>query len=369
MPLSRDIRPPNRFELTRLEVDCSQLAADDEWPEDRKRRRIELFDDQSQSIVAENDSPDIPFDYSVNPYRGCQHGCSYCYARNTHEYLGWNAGDDFESRILVKRQAPELLREFLSRPAWRGEKSISFSGVTDCYQPIEKHFRLTRGCLAVALEHRQAVGIVTKNRLVTRDLDLLAPLAQLQLARVWLSVNSLDPDLVGTMEPGTTRPTGRLRAVRELADAGVPVGVMIGPVIPGLNDSEIPAVLDAARAAGAQAAGYILLRLPLTVLPVFAHWLEQSFPDRVERVLGRVRQTREGQLNISEFHERMKGSGPLAQQIQQMFRLFRDRAGLASRLPPYDFSRFVSRPADGVQMQLFANESAAPPIPARSAST
>ncbi len=364
MPLSRDILPPNRFELTRLEIDCSQLAADDDWPEERKRRRVEFYDDQSQSIVAKNDSPDIPFDFSVNPYRGCQHGCSYCYARNTHEYLGWNAGDDFESRILVKRRAPELLREFLSRPAWRGEKSISFSGVTDCYQPVERKLELTRGCLAVALEYRQATGIVTKNRLVTRDVDLLGPLAERQLARVWLSINTLDARLTGTMEPGTTRPAGRLRAIEELSAAGVPVGVIFGPVIPGLNDSEIPAVLEAARAAGAQAAGYVLLRLPLTVLPVFEQWLEQAFPDRVEKILGRVRQTREGQLNIAEFHERMKGSGPIAQQIQQLFRLFRDRFGLASRLPPHDFSRFISRPRDGQQMGLFASDA----VPAHSAS-
>lgn len=345
-------QPPNRFESSRLEIDLSQLSDEDDLPRP-DQRAVVYFDDDSRSIVSTNDSPDVPFDHSINPYRGCLHGCSYCYARPGHEYLGFNAGLDFETRILVKRRAPELFRQFLQSPAWNGTQSIAFSGVTDCYQPVERALQITRACLQVASGHRQVIGIVTKNRLVTRDLDLLAPMGQQKLVRVWLSINTLDAALTGVMEPGTTRPAGRLRAIRELSEAGVPVGVIFGPVIPGLNDSHIPGVLEAAASAGALAAGYILLRLPLTVLPVFAGWLERHFPDRVERVLGRVRQTRRGELNIAAFHERMSGSGPIAAQIRQMFQVFRAKYGLASALPPSDFTRFVRHPDDGVQLELF----------------
>ena len=255
-------------------------------------------------------------------------------------------------RLLAENESAAQAVEALRRATWKGDEQIAFSGVTDCYQPVERKLELTRECLKVCLEHRQAIGIITKNRMVCRDIDILAPMASERLARVWLSINSLDRSLTGVMEPGTTRSEGRLRAVRELTAAGIPCGVMIAPVIPGLNDHEIPAILQAAAVAGAKTAGYILLRLPLTVRPVFESWLTKHFPDRVERVLGRVRQTRDGELNSPAFHERMRGSGEIADQVLKMFSTFRKRYGLESKPVPHDFSKFVSRPADGCQMEI-----------------
>jgi DNA repair photolyase len=287
----------------------------------------------------------------VNPYRGCAHGCAYCYARNTHEYLGYNAGLDFETKILVKVNAPELLREFLSRDSWQPEP-ITFSGVTDCYQPAERAYRLTRGCLEVASEFRQPVGIITKNALIVRDLDLLQQMAKDRLVHVFLSITSLNPELARTMEPRTSIPAARLRAVRMLAEAGIPVGVMTAPIIPGLNDSEIPAILEAARAAGAQAAGYVFLRLPLTVEPVFREWLRRTQPLKVERVEQRLLQSRGGKMSVSKWGERMRGSGEIAEQIGQVFRVFSQRLGFPG-LPPLDCSQFVRPLARTGQLRLF----------------
>jgi DNA repair photolyase len=294
----------------------------------------------------------VGFRYSVNPYRGCEHGCAYCYARPSHEWLGFNAGLDFESKVLVKHDAPALLRQALARPAWRGEP-IAISGVTDCYQPAERRFRLTRGCLEVALEHCQAVSLVTKNALVLRDLDLLQPLAAKRLVHVYVSVTTLDPALAGNLEPRTSRPAARLEAVRRLAAGGVPVGVLVAPIIPAVNDSEIPAILQAAHEAGAQSAGSILLRLPLAVRPIFEDWLARNLPDRAERVLARIRDTRGGRLNDSQFGRRMQGQGEYAAGIAQTFRVFAQRLGLDGRLPPHDTTLFRRpEPADG-QKRLF----------------
>ncbi len=263
-----------------------------------------------------------------------------------------NAGIDFETKILVKERAPELLREFLSRPAWKPEL-IVMSGVTDCYQPAERKYRVTRGCLEVAAEFRQPVGLITKNALVVRDLDLLQPMAEQHLVEVNLSITTLDQELSRTLEPRTSIPVAKLRAIRTLTDAGIPVRVMVAPIIPGLNDSHIPAVLEAARDAGAQAASYILLRLPLTVAPVFQEWLERTHPTHRERIEHLIQSTRDGQLNSSEFGERMRGSGVLAQQINQTFKLFRRKLGYSEKLPPLDYSRFeVPRPKSG-QLHLF----------------
>src|SRR5579863_9050076 len=264
MPHGSMIDPPNRFERINRERDFEHLEWDLEYIAGVEKRPIEYLPDASKSIVSKNESPDVPFRFSVNPYRGCAHGCSYCYARNTHEYLGFNAGLDFETRIVVKHDAAELLAEFLARDSWNPEP-ITFSGVTDCYQPAEREFRLTRRCLEVVVECRQPVGIITKNALVVRDVDLLGRLASSNLVHVFLSITTLDSKLARTMEPRTSVPAARLRAVKELADAGVPVGVMFAPVIPGLNDSEMAAVLEAAKSAGAKSAGYVFLRLPLTV--------------------------------------------------------------------------------------------------------
>lgn len=331
--------PPNRFESLRRYPDLEHLEWDDEYRRALTHRRIEYLEDDSQTIVSENQSPDIPFRYSLNPYRGCAHGCAYCYARPGHEFLGMNAGMDFETRIVVKKDAPRLFQRFLSRKRWRPEP-ITFSGVTDCYQPAEREFRLTRQCLEVALRFRQPISIVTKNALILRDVDLLTELALLQLVHVYLSITSLDTALARDMEPRTSIPSARLRAVRELAQAGVPTGVLTAPIIPGLNDSEIPTLLDAAREVGATSAGYILLRLPLTVEPVFIEWLQRTRPDEAEKVLQRMRQSRGGQLNSSAWVKRMSGWGAIADQIGDLFRVFRSRCGLDQPLPPHNCDLF-----------------------------
>ena len=269
--------PPNRFEKVHVEPDFEQFEHDEDFLEELGTLHTEFLPDISQSIISENDSPDVPFRYSLNPYRGCEHGCAYCYARPTHEYFGLNAGLDFESKIFVKDRAPELFREFLARDRWQSEL-IAMSGVTDCYQPAERRFRLTRACLEVALEARQPIGIITKNALVLRDLDLLRDMARLNLVHVHLSVTSLDEELARTMEPRTSRPAVRLRAMATLTAAGVPTSVMVAPIIPGLTDMEIPAILASAAAAGALKAGYTLVRLPLAVSPIFTDWLHALSP-------------------------------------------------------------------------------------------
>ncbi len=346
------IDPPNRFEQTRREGDFEQLEWDREYLDALTARPVEYLTDASRSIVSENDSPDVGFRYSVNPYRGCQHGCAYCYARPGHEYLGFSAGLDFETKIVVKHDAPELLREFLGRPAWQPEV-IVFSGVTDCYQPAERKFILTRRCLEVAFDCRQPIGIVTKNALVVRDIDLLRAMAERNLVQVNVSVTTLDVDLAREMEPRTSIPAARLRAVRMLAEAGVPTRVLVAPVIPGLNDVEIPAILSAAAAAGAQGAAYVLLRLPLTVEPVFLEWLGRTQPLRAERVRQHIRQTRGGKLSDSQWGRRMVGHGPIADQIKKLFRVFAHKHRLDGPLPPLDTSQFQPPIPSSGQLRLF----------------
>lgn len=344
------INPPNRFESKYAEPDLEQLEWDDEYLS--RPRRIEYLDDQSKSIVTENDSPDLNFRFSVNPYRGCAHGCSYCYARPFHEYLGYNAGLDFETKIMVKRDAPKLFRDFLSRSDWQPEL-IAFSGITDCYQPAEREFQLTRQCLEVASEANQPVGIVTKNALVVRDLDILQSMAQRSLVNVSLSITTLDPELAREMEPRTSIPAARLRAIRELSAAGVPTKVMVSPIIAGLNDHEIPAILQAAKEAGARSASYIILRLPLTVEPVFLEWLERTQPTRKERVISRIRQTRDGKLNSAEFGTRIRGTGEISEQIGNLFQVFARKHGLDQRLPALDFTQFRPPTTGKGQQWLF----------------
>jgi DNA repair photolyase len=329
--------PPNRFLAIHREADPDAEPFDDGPLE--QQLPTQFFSDQSATVVTENDSPDVPFRFSVNPYRGCEHGCSYCYARPSHEYLGLSAGLDFESKIFVKERAPELLRAWLVRKNWQPEM-ICFSGITDCYQPAERTFKLTRGCLQVAAEARQPVGIITKNRLVTRDLDVLAPMAKRSLVHVSISITTLDEQLARRMEPRTSRPTARLEAIRQLAAAGVPTRVMIAPIIPGLNDSEIPQILKAAREAGAASAGHVLLRLSGAVRPVFLEWLARSEPTHAARVEAAIRHTREGKLNDTQFGRRMRGTGTRAEQIEQTFRTFAKRYELDRSLPPFDFTQF-----------------------------
>ena len=346
------IDPPNRFGGTYHELDLEQVEGDEEFLESLRHRATEYLPDRSRTIVAENDSTDVGFRYSINPYRGCLHGCSYCFARPTHEYLGFNAGLDFESKIMVKEDAPELFRAFLGNPKWAPEP-IAMSGVTDCYQPAERHYRLTRRCLEVAIEAKQPMTLITKNALVVRDLDVLAPMAGEALVHVNLSITTLDPALARSMEPRTSTPAARLRAAKALTDAGVPVRVLIAPVIPGLNDSEIPAILEASKAAGAASAGFTLLRLPLTVGPVFVEWLEREQPGRAKKVLDRLREARGGRLNDPNFGSRMMGSGERPDQVAGLFRLFRKRHGLDGGLPPLDSSKFRPPMPRSGQLRLF----------------
>jgi DNA repair photolyase len=346
------INPPNRFGGPVHILDLEDVEHDEDYLASLVNRRTEYIPDRSRTIVAENNSPDIGFRFSMNPYRGCSHGCSYCYARQTHEYLSLNAGLDFETKILVKEDAPELFRSFLSRDKWVPEPII-MSGVTDCYQPAERGYSLTRRLLEIAAEFRQPIGIITKNALNLRDLDILGGMASDGLIHVNISITTLDAGLVRSMEPRTSTPAARLRAVKALADAGVPVRVLVAPIIPGLNDSEVPTILSASRDAGARAAGYTMLRLPLTVAPVFLEWLGREQPGRAEKVEGRIRAMRNGKLNQAGFRERMTGSGEMARQISALFKVVARKHGLDGNLPPYDCTRFRRPNPQSGQMWLF----------------
>jgi DNA repair photolyase len=304
--------PQNRFETLSYVVD------EDAERDDGGAPRTIYMRDPTRTIIATNDSPDVGFEASVNPYRGCEHGCIYCFARPTHEYLGFSAGLDFESKILVKEDAPTLLWDELNKKSWV-PKTIAISGVTDPYQPIERKLGITRGCLAVLAEFRNPVGIITKNHLVTRDVDLLTELAHFHATRVFVSITTLDAGLARIMEPRTSSPELRLDAVRTLSQAGVPVGVMVAPVVPGITDHEMPKILEAAREAGAKWAGFVVLRLPWAVAPLFERWLEEHFPDRKEKVLNRVRDLRGGKLYDPKWGVRGRGEGIFAEQIAALF--------------------------------------------------
>jgi len=322
--------PANRFET--LHVDLTDIDFLDLEPdtEEQPRRETQYFRDGTKSIITRNTSPDVGFETSLNPYRGCEHGCIYCYARPTHEYLGFSAGLDFESKIMVKTNAPELLRAELESTRWRPQ-TLVMSGVTDPYQPVEKKLQITRGCLEVLAKFKNPVAIITKNRLVTRDIDLLCELAKYNAVAVNLSVTSLDPDLQRILEPRTSSPQARLDAIGQLRSAGIPTGVMVAPVIPALTDHEIPKILDACAKAGAQFAGYTIIRLPWAVAPLFEHWLEEHFPDRKEKVLGRIRHLRGDRLNNSQWHTRMTGEGIFAEQIASLFEVSCRHTGIGER--------------------------------------
>jgi DNA repair photolyase len=322
--------PANRFEKLRIDLTDSDSVDAGPGAEERPRLQTQYFRDGTKSIITRNSSPDVGFETSLNPYRGCEHGCIYCYARPTHEYLGFSAGLDFESKIMVKTNAPELLRAELESLRWQPQ-TLVMSGVTDPYQPIERQLRITRSCLEVLSEFRNPVAIITKNRLVTRDIDLLRELAQYNAIAVNLSVTSLEPNLQRVLEPRTSSPHARLDAIKQLRSAGIPAGVMVAPVIPGLTDHEIPTILDACAKAGAQFAGYTIVRLPWAVAPLFEHWLEEHFPDRKEKVLGRIRHLRGNRLNDSQWHTRMSGEGIFAEQIASLFKVGCHRAGIRDR--------------------------------------
>ena len=307
--------------------------------------------DDARTVISTNDSPDIPYEASLNPYRGCEHGCAYCYARTYHEYLGMSAGLDFETRILVKEDAPELLCAELGRPGYE-PRPVDLCGVTDPYQPVERHLELTRRCLEVLVEHRHPVLVVTKNAMVTRDLDLLGELAGLGAVQVWVSCVTLDSELAARLEPRTSQPRGRLAAIRRLTEGGVPCGVMLAPVIPGLTDHEIPRIAEAAAEAGARFARMAPLRLPGAVAELFTRWLDRHAHLQKEKVLGRLRQVRGGSLSDPRFFSRMRGEGPYARHLHDLFTTACRRHGLLTEAPSPTAEHF--RRPGGQQLSLFS---------------
>jgi DNA repair photolyase len=342
----------NRFEKLKIEMDWGAMEEIQASDPDATPRllRTAFFRDDSQTIISRNESPDLSFDVSLNPYRGCEHGCAYCYARPYHEYLGFDAGLDFESKIMVKERAATLLEKELMKPSWKPQVLVC-SGATDCYQPVERKLCITRSCLEVLARFRNPVGIITKNHLVTRDIDYLAELAKLDAAFVHISITSLDDDLAKTLEPRASTPRARLRAIEELSAAGIPVGVSAAPMIPGLNDHEMPGILAAAKAAGAVSAFYSAVRLPHGVADFFEQWLERHVPDKKDKVMGRIREMRGGKTNDSTFGDRMRGKGIVAEEMKRMFDVQVRRLGLNVERPKLSTAAF--RRAGGDQMLLW----------------
>jgi len=297
-----------------------KYIADDREIDDLKKPKTTFYKDTTKTILTYNDSPDTGFLVGINPYRGCEHGCIYCYARPTHEFYGLSSGLDFETHIFVKENAPELLKKELSSNKWNPQ-TVVISGNTDCYQPAEKQFKLTRRCLEVFLEFKNPVGIITKNHLITRDIDILKGLSEINATVAILPITTLDSELAGKMEPRTSRPYLRLKALEKLSEAGIPTMVLVAPVIPGLTDHEIPKIIEKASNAGASRAAYIMLRLPHTVSDLFIEWIENHFPNRKNKILNRIISVRKGKLSSSEFGSRMVGEGILAKHVKDLFNL------------------------------------------------
>ncbi len=325
---------PNRFERLAYEPSAEE-GEEFESPSPE----TQLISEQARSILSNNDSPDIPYSVSINPYRGCEHGCVYCYARTYHEYLGLSSGLDFETRIYYKANAAQLLRKELAAESYR-PSPMGLCGATDPYQPLERKLGLTRACLEVLAEFNHPILVVTKNHLVARDIDLLSSLARCQAAAVTLSVTTLAPDITGCLEPRTSRPGKRLEAIRRLSEAGIPTGVMIAPVIPGLTDHEIPLILQKAADSGATFASWSLLRLPPGVDNLFEDWLEAHFPSKKSKILNRVRAMRGGKLHEAAFHQRMAGEGFLAEEIRKLFEFASRKAGLEFQGPKLSVNSF-----------------------------
>lgn len=349
------LNPANRFETVSLSILGEHLDEDTQQRQGKavtkQQIQTQVIADDARTLINPVDSPDLPFKWTVNPYRGCEHGCIYCYARPGHETMGLSCGVDFETRLFAKFDAPRILRKELARRSWVGEPII-LSGVTDAYQPVESKLRITRRCIELFAECRQPISVVTKNRMVLRDLDLLEMLARHDAATVCISLTSLDSHVAAKMEPRASCPQDRLHAIRRLSEARIPVTVLIAPIIPGLTDTHVPALLDAAADAGAVSAGYVLLRLPHQVDLLFLDWLRREFPDRADHVVSLIRQTRGGLLNDSMFGRRMRGQGPIASQIGAIFRLCARRAGLHRRRAVLSSRAFV-RPVEVGQMTLF----------------
>lgn len=338
------INTPNKFHQHQREV--MHVEAIDEWIQDDPRTTY--LEDVSKTIVNRVDSPDVGMIYSVNPYKGCEHGCIYCFARNSFEYWGYSAGVDFETKIIVKKDAAKLLRKFLMNPRYECEP-LSFSGNTDCYQPIERKLRITRSLLEVCSEFNQPVSLITKNSGMLRDIDILASMGQKNQASVMVSITSLNESLRLVMEPRTTTAKQRLKLIETLSESGVKAGVMIGPVIPGLNDHEIHDILQAAQRAGAVYASYTFIRLNGVIGLLFQDWLHKNFPDRAEKVLNLIKASHDGKLNDSRFGVRMRGEGNIAEIVAKQFTTYRNKFALTQKFQ-LDCSGF-HRP--GTQISLF----------------
>jgi DNA repair photolyase len=345
------LNPGNRFEDVRLHILGEHLDEIITENPDGTQVRTRVFEDATRTIVNPVDSPDICFKWTINPYRGCEHGCIYCYARPSHELLGLSSGLDFETRIYAKKDAAALLRRKLASPGWKAE-TIVMSGITDPYQPVEAKLGITRSIVEVLAECRQPVGFITKNKLITRDLDLLQELNRFGAVSAAVSITTLDHDLAMKMEPRAGSPKARLEAVSKLASAGIPVRVMMAPIVPGLTDHEIPAVLKACADAGAMQAGYVMLRLPHQIKALFLDWLERLHPGKAARIEGLIRDVRGGKLYDSKWFTRGKGEGPMADQINQTFKVFRARYGLDRDIPELSGEAFRPPVVDG-QMPLF----------------
>ncbi len=343
------VNPAGRFE--RFAV----VPEDDGWGSlDEEPRPVPttVIPEATRTIIARNDSPDVPFDQSVNPYRGCEHGCAYCFARPTHAYLGLSAGLDFETRIFSKPEAPRLLAEELRKHGYRCQVLV-LGANTDPYQPVERDLRITRGILEVLAEHQHPVSIVTKSALVLRDVDLLAPMAARGLASVLLSVTTLDGELARRLEPRAAAPARRVATLGALARAGIPVGVLASPMIPALNDAELERILEACAGAGARWAGYVLVRLPHDLRAIFAEWLETHYPTKARRVLSRIRDLHDGKLYDPRFGERMRGQGPYAALLRDRFDIACRRLGIETGRPRLDTTRFRLPARRGDQTRLF----------------
>ncbi|WP_340104767.1 PA0069 family radical SAM protein [Rhodohalobacter sp. 8-1] len=336
--------PSHRFTDESIEYDIDETTGQLQKP----ARKIHT--DHTKGIISKNQSPDIPFDVSINPYRGCEHGCAYCYARPTHEFLNMSPGLDFETKIVAKYDAPKLLREKLASESWKPQ-TLVMSGVTDPYQPVEKELKITRQCIEVLTESYHPLVIITKNYGVTRDIDLLKKLADVRAVRVVLSITSLKNELIGTLEPRTSRPKKRLKAVRELTEAGIPVHVNIAPIIPGLTDEEIVPIMEASAEAGAESVSCTILRLPYSVKDIFLKWLDDHQPNRKQKVINKLKSLKDGKLNRSEFGERFRGDGAYGEQIRQLMDIHKKRLGLNKNREPLNCGDF-RRPATD-QLTLF----------------
>ena len=344
------LNPPNRFEKLHIEETEDITDETDYWDEQERKLETIFYKDYSKSVIAKNNSPDIYFDYSFNPYRGCEHGCVYCYARPTHEFLGFSSGIDFESKIMVKEDAAKLLKQTFEKKNYK-PKLIMFSGDTDCYQPVERKLGITRSALEVCLEYYNPVSVITKSSLVLRDIDILRQMAELKIVTVTLSVTTLNKELASKMEPRASTPERRLMTIEKLSENGIPTGVNAAPIIPGLNDEEIPEILKQTSECGAVFAGFTLLRLPYSLKDLFIDWLEREFPDRKEKILNKIMEMRGGKLNEPEFGKRFSGEGKQVETIRKLFKLSCRKYGLNNKEIEITTRHF--RRKSGPQLELF----------------